>query len=735
MATSFQSRLGTSPEEGVKAPVAVATTANITLSGLQTINGYTTVAGDRVLVKDQTDATENGIYDAATGSWTRAKDWNKANDVVNGVLVLDANTGQLYRASFSGTFIIGTTSVNFYDVDTSTDRYYDTLTLAQNDNTIQIGDKLIIKTIDGGANETTMIFDVIANVTEDIPNGIYDSTVDTTISFQMRDRDLLEASTVAELIARKDFKIGTIIKTLGYTSISDGGHSEYRVVAAATGTADGGSYIDLTGITGQIELIHNSKVRVEQLGVVPNDDTAGTTNATSIESARVLGVKHFIYGPVKYYIDSIILPHSGSYYRHDTGVTHEGVKGQTFLSRDEAGVAAAYPDEDDIRAVSLFRIYGSHHTVRGIVFEECAVALFLGQDPDERGIEKSSITLNNFIDVDIQNCGTGYFIATTDTGTFFNNWKRGHIQQCQIGMHVKKGEDNTSGIAAQFNRNWLIGLRISRCYIGALMDDCSTGYFLCEFEGNKTSPSNNVYSMPDPSISPSDISDSTALVFGQISGINTITSVMEDNARHVTDESTDGNMYIGASSRFFEGVTSTKLPLCHLDRDAIIQEDFLVAMINGIPGVPYKAGNVYTLAPHIEYVSAGENHNTLIDYGDIDATNTTTIEIQPDESQLADVTTVFNVTVCADEPDDNLAFGKKFSIVARRNSSRSLVRYHIFDEVNMRATGAAVGDSSEPIVAALVVNGKDLELSLTAPSGRDLKNVIVIIEELIGGHR
>jgi len=46
-----------------KAPVRVGTTANITLSAAQTIDGVAVVADDRVLVKDQTDGTENGIYD------------------------------------------------------------------------------------------------------------------------------------------------------------------------------------------------------------------------------------------------------------------------------------------------------------------------------------------------------------------------------------------------------------------------------------------------------------------------------------------------------------------------------------------------------------------------------------------------------------------------------------------------------------------------------------------------
>lgn len=72
-----------------KGNVAVATTADITLSGLQTIDTYAVQAGDRVLVKNQTDPTENGIYVAGAGAWTRSldQDNNPLAEIVNGVFV------------------------------------------------------------------------------------------------------------------------------------------------------------------------------------------------------------------------------------------------------------------------------------------------------------------------------------------------------------------------------------------------------------------------------------------------------------------------------------------------------------------------------------------------------------------------------------------------------------------------------------------------------------------------
>ena len=68
-----------------KASVVCATTANITLSGAQTIDGVSVVAGNRVLVKNQTTGSQNGIYVASASAWSRTTDANSSAKVTGGM--------------------------------------------------------------------------------------------------------------------------------------------------------------------------------------------------------------------------------------------------------------------------------------------------------------------------------------------------------------------------------------------------------------------------------------------------------------------------------------------------------------------------------------------------------------------------------------------------------------------------------------------------------------------------
>jgi len=101
----------------VKDSVKVATTANITLSGTQTIDGVAVSADERVLVKDQSTGSENGIYDCKAGAWSRSSDFDADSEVTGGAFVFveqgTANADQGYVLTTDGSITVGTTSLAF----------------------------------------------------------------------------------------------------------------------------------------------------------------------------------------------------------------------------------------------------------------------------------------------------------------------------------------------------------------------------------------------------------------------------------------------------------------------------------------------------------------------------------------------------------------------------------------------------------------------------------------------
>ena len=99
-----------------KASCVAATTANITLSGTQTIDGVALIAGDRCLVKDQTLSQDNGIYLVAAGAWTRATDMDTWAEVPGAFTFIEqgtlyADTGWVCTSNAGGT--LGTTPITW----------------------------------------------------------------------------------------------------------------------------------------------------------------------------------------------------------------------------------------------------------------------------------------------------------------------------------------------------------------------------------------------------------------------------------------------------------------------------------------------------------------------------------------------------------------------------------------------------------------------------------------------
>ena len=100
----------------VKNAVKVATTTNITLSGTQTIDGYSVQVNDRVLVKNQTAPAENGIYSAQSSTWTRTTDADTWDELISAYVFVQlgstqADTGWVCTIDSGGT--LGVTAVTW----------------------------------------------------------------------------------------------------------------------------------------------------------------------------------------------------------------------------------------------------------------------------------------------------------------------------------------------------------------------------------------------------------------------------------------------------------------------------------------------------------------------------------------------------------------------------------------------------------------------------------------------
>lgn len=103
-----------------KQSVRVATTGNIVLSAAQAIDGIAVIAGDRVLVKNQTLAKDNGMYLVANAAWVRTKDADSNLKVTSGLTVsVEQGTTQsdtIWQLVTDGVITLGTTALTFQNI-------------------------------------------------------------------------------------------------------------------------------------------------------------------------------------------------------------------------------------------------------------------------------------------------------------------------------------------------------------------------------------------------------------------------------------------------------------------------------------------------------------------------------------------------------------------------------------------------------------------------------------------
>ncbi|MDH1526711.1 phage tail protein [Pseudomonas mosselii] len=103
-----------------KQSVRVATTGNIALTGLQTVDGVLLVDGDRVLVKNQTATKDNGLYVAAADAWVRAADADDSSKVTSALIVSVEQGTTLadtrWQLVTDGAIVLGSTALVFQNI-------------------------------------------------------------------------------------------------------------------------------------------------------------------------------------------------------------------------------------------------------------------------------------------------------------------------------------------------------------------------------------------------------------------------------------------------------------------------------------------------------------------------------------------------------------------------------------------------------------------------------------------
>lgn len=175
-----------------KAAVRVRTTANITLSGTQTIDGVALSVGDRVLVMNQTTGTQNGIYVVAAGAWARSDDASTGDELAWSVVTVMEGTVHATTRWHCNTYPItlGSTNVSWTSFGGGT-------YTADNVTLRLTGSQFSIK--DDGVGENQLgdaLLKALVPLTTAANKGLYFTAADTPATFDLDafSRGLLNAA-------------------------------------------------------------------------------------------------------------------------------------------------------------------------------------------------------------------------------------------------------------------------------------------------------------------------------------------------------------------------------------------------------------------------------------------------------------------------------------------------------------------------------------------------------------
>lgn len=312
------------PDAWVKKSVRVATTANITLSAPQTIDGIAVVAGDRVLVKDQTAQATNGIYVVQAATWTRATDADTISELSGACVNVDSGTvngGFRFDTDLKLTDVLGTTAVVFAKVFDTTD--------SASTNT---ANKLVLRDASGNFSAGTITATLSGNAatatklaTARTINGTsFDGTANITIVDSTKEPTITAGTTAQYWRGDKTWQTLSIPTTLPASDVYAWAKASvkptytYSEVGAPSTTGTNASGTWGINVTGNAATATNSDQLDGQHGSYYQAALVSGTNIKTINSSSILGSGNLKVTPTWAVVQANTSITSGDYVFVDT---------------------------------------------------------------------------------------------------------------------------------------------------------------------------------------------------------------------------------------------------------------------------------------------------------------------------------------------------------------------------------------------------------------------------------
>ena len=257
-----------------KASCVAATTANITLSGTQSIDGVALIATDRCLVKNQTAPAENGIYVVASGVWARAADMNTWEEVPGVFAFIEqgttqADTGWVCTSNAGGT--LGTTAITFVQF-AGVGSYTASTGLTLTGTAFSLTAPVTVAL--GGTNETSAGIASFNNITGYTATGAT-GTTSTDLVFST------SPTLITPALGTPSALIGTNITGTATSFTASNVTTNANLTGGVTSVGNAATVITNANLTGGVTSVGNATT------VVTNANLTGAV--TSIGNATLLG--------------------------------------------------------------------------------------------------------------------------------------------------------------------------------------------------------------------------------------------------------------------------------------------------------------------------------------------------------------------------------------------------------------------------------------------------------------